>query len=325
MSGSINLRLLKPATTLPSLGPAVFAVVRNEAYFLPFFLAHYRALGAQTFLIYDDRSDDGTLDMLAAQPDCAVITSDHRFGDDFGFDAHKAPRRLSQALKEGAPETMLPGRWVVTADADEFLVLPSGLSDLNAFTVQLDRVGQPYATAPMVDFYGETLDGRNYGADVGPFAGNPWFDAGPYYAWTGQVRPRPFVAGLRYRLMLMLHTRHPEETARIYGDELTGATQYKAPLLKHGAGVLRVGDHTLSVAPRPGEITAALAHFKFYPGLDAKIEVALRERQYANRSTEYAFLEAAIRLMGSEPLVAAESRRFTGPEALERAGLLRGP
>jgi hypothetical protein len=324
MPTSIELRLVKPAATPARHGPAVFAVVRNESYFLPFFFAHYRALGVETFLVYDDRSDDGTLDFLAAQPDCAVVTSDHRFGDDFGLDAHNAPRRLSQALKEGAPEAMLAGRWVVTADADEFLVLPSGYADLNAFTAALDRIGQPYATAPMVDFYGETLAARNHGRDVDPFAGSPWFDAGPYYVWTGEVRPAPLVAGFRFRLMLSLHERYPAETARIYGDELTGASQFKAPLLKHGAGVVRVGDHTLSIAPR-GEVCAALAHFKLYPDLDAKIAVALRERQYANGSKEYAFLEAAIRLMGEESLLVAQSRRFEGPGSLERAGLLRGP
>jgi hypothetical protein len=323
MPTAIDLRVLKPSTSAPR-GLALFAVVRNEAYFLPFFFAHYRALGIETFLIYDDRSDDGTREFLMAQPDCAVVTSDRRFSDDFGFDAHGAPRRLSQALKESVPEAMLPGRWVVTADADEFLVLPSGFADLIQFTGLLDRIGQPYATAPMVDFYGDTLNHRNYGREVDPFAGNPWFDVGPYYVWEGQVRPRPFAAGFRIRLLLVLHAHHPRVTARIFGEEMTGATPYKAPLLKHGAGVTRVGDHTLSIAPQ-AEVCAALAHFKLYPGLDAKIDLALRERQYANRSTEYAFLDAAIRLFGDEPLVAAESRRFTGPDSLEQAGLLRRP
>ena len=320
MPTNIDLKVLKTAAPAGG-GLALFAIVRNEAYFLPFFFQHYRALGIETFLVYDDRSDDGTLDFLLAQPDCTVVTSGLSFGDDFGFDLNGAPRRLPQALKERVPDALLPGRWVLTVDADEFLVLATGFADLVEFTHFLDRTGQPYATAPMVDFYGETLNHRNYSPALNPFAANPYFDAGPYYVWAGKVFPEPFVAGLRYRLMLTLDQWHPNERARIYGEEMVGATQCKVPLLKHGVGVRRVGDHTLDIVPRV-ETCAALAHFKFYPGLDAKIDRAMREQQYANRSTEYAFLDAARRLFGDASLIGPPTRRFTGPAALERAGLL---
>ncbi|HWA61069.1 MAG TPA: glycosyltransferase family 2 protein, partial [Caulobacteraceae bacterium] len=79
---SITLRTLK-AASLPRHGPLVFALVRDEDYFLPHFFAHYRALGVAGFLIYDDRSQAPTRDFLAAQPDCLVVTSDHSFGDFF--------------------------------------------------------------------------------------------------------------------------------------------------------------------------------------------------------------------------------------------------
>jgi hypothetical protein len=316
----IDLKVLKSSPPGRG-GPAVFAIVRDEAYFLPFFFAHYRALGVDHFLVYDDHSGDGTLEFLFAQPDCAVITSDLAFSDEFGIDRNGAPRRLPQALKETVPDKVMPGRWVLTADADEFLVLPEGVTDLPAFIRRLEQAGQPYATAPMVDFYGETLNHRNHAWSVCPFAANPYFDAGPYYDWEGQLTPQPRVAGFRIRLLLMLNKRHPEAFAGVFGEKVTAAAVWKAPLLKHGAGVARVGDHTLSVTPST-RIAAAFAHFKLYPGLDAKIDRALRERQYANRSLEYAFLDAARRLMGADSLVAAPTRRFTGPRSFQEAHLL---
>ena len=98
---------------------------------------------------------------------------------------------------------------------------------------------------------------------------------------------------------------------------------WKAPLLKHGAGVTRVGDHRVSVPPAAG-LEGALAHFKFYPDLDAKIATALRERQYVSGSLQYAILQSAIDLMGEESLISWETCRYAGPASLEAAQLMRG-
>ena len=220
-----------------------------------------------------------------------------------------------------APETLLAGRWVLTVDADEFLIFPPGLTDLTKLIARLEGLQQPYLTAPMVDFYSETLNGRNYPRSVDPFAANPYFDAGPYYSWTGEAAPVAHARGVRSRLLRRLWRRDPEETMRIYDGSPSLAKSWKTPLLKHDGQITRVNDHELSVAPRT-EIAGALAHFKFGPDLDAKIERAVREGQYYNRSMEYRFLEAAVRWLGDETLVGGETRRFEGPQSLVDAGLL---
>ncbi len=321
MSDDITLQIVKAVPATPA-GPALFAIVRDENYFLPFFFDHYRALGVELFVIYDDRSGPATVDFLMTQPDCAVLRSDHRFGDTFGKDMFGVERRLPMVLKERAPEAVLPGRWVLTVDADEFLILPADCPNLVEFIASLEQIQQPYATAPMVDFYGETLDHRNYARSQDPFAGNPYFDAGPYYQWTGGILPVRLGAGVRTRLLKRMCEEHPDRAARVFGEYGPGmAKSWKVPLLKQGLGVVRMGDHEISVPPSP-EVTAAIAHFKFYPDLDAKIEQALREKQYHGGSLEYGFLKAAIELFGRDSLIAPETRRFDGPESLERAGLL---
>lgn len=319
MSQTLNLRVVKPASTTHGL--ALFAIIRNEDYFLPFFFDHYRALGIETFLIYDDRSDAPTKDFLNAQADCAIVESDHRFGDDFGADDNGVPRRLPMILKESVPPLAFPDRWVLSVDADEFLVLPTGFSDLPHLIRRLDDIGQPYLTASMVDFYGPTLNHRNYDRRLNPFAANPYFDAGPYYHWTGEARPYAMPIGLRHRLMMTMLRDHPEEIAKIYGDTAYLAKNWKIPLLKNGVGILRNGDHEISLAPS-GELSGALAHFKFHPDLDKKIAVALGEGQYFNRSQEYAFLRTVIRFFGDADLVGPESRTFDGARSLEEAQLI---
>ena len=71
-----HLDLIGPDRTADGTVVAI-VLVHNEANLLPAFLDHYRAAGASSdgiaFLIVDDRSDDGTADILAAAPDVTVL------------------------------------------------------------------------------------------------------------------------------------------------------------------------------------------------------------------------------------------------------------
>ncbi len=324
MPHSLEFRVVKKAASTEGL--ALFAVVRNEDYFLPFFFEHYRGLGIETFLIYDDRSDSVTKDFLHAQTDCTIVESAYAFGDTFGVGAYNGPRRLPTALKESLPTWAVPDGWVLTVDADEFLILPTGYADLKPLLDRLDAIGQPYLTAPMVDFYGPTLNHRNYAPHISPFEGSPMFDVGPYYEWTSEYGPTHLPAGIRRRLHLMLRDRDRPRFDEIYGDfeNLGVPLSWKVPLLKNGVGIVRNGDHEISLAPPSVALTGALAHFKFYPGLDTKIETALKEGQYTKASAHYRFLDLATRVLGDEPLIGLQTRTFFGSESLEVAGLLRG-
>jgi hypothetical protein len=323
VAAQLQVEFIKRAEISPR-GPVVFAVMRNEHYFMPFFFDHYRRLGVDGFLIYDDRSDEAALEFLLRQPDCAVIRSPARFGDVFGQTYWRTPQRLPTALKVSVPEQLLAGRWVLTVDADEFLILPSGASTLADLTRVLAAMDQPYVTAPMVDFYGETLGHRNYPASVDPFEANPYFDVGPYYHWEGRLAPTELLGGVRWRLLQRLMALKPERVSQIYGGQPSATRLWKAPLLKLGGGVRWLTDHELDTPPRT-ELTCALAHFKFYPGLDAKIADALARRQYVHRSQEYEFLAAAIETLAAESLIGPPTRRYEGPQSLERADLIRRP
>jgi len=46
---------------------SLYAILRNESFFIQAFLNHYRSLGVQQFLILDDHSNDGTAELLCPQ------------------------------------------------------------------------------------------------------------------------------------------------------------------------------------------------------------------------------------------------------------------
>ena len=73
--------------TLPAQPILLLSTMRNERIRLPYFLAYYRRLGIDHFLIVDNGSDDGTREYLADQPDVSVWSAtagykQSRFGMD---------------------------------------------------------------------------------------------------------------------------------------------------------------------------------------------------------------------------------------------------
>ncbi|MCC7275640.1 MAG: glycosyltransferase family 2 protein [Alphaproteobacteria bacterium] len=294
----------------------LLSIVRDESYLLPFLLDHYRRLGVRQFAFIDDRSQDGTRALLLAQPDCMVLECNRAWGERIG----KATR-LHHHLKRFVPERLAGSGWVLTVDADEFLFLPPGFADIAALTAHLDAIGQVCIPAALVDFYPPTLAGRNFDRGLSPFAGCPLFDRGPLFDWRpGRLQPFPAQAGVRARLAAMLFADHRADFVEVYAEGFVLASLWKVPLLHWGRGVVPVGDHAVSAPPFLG-MQAALAHFKFCPGLDDKIAQAVSGGAYHRASLEYRMLARSVALLGNRPLVDLATRRWSGPAALEAAFL----
>jgi hypothetical protein len=171
----------------------------------------------------------------------------------------------------------------------------------------------------MVDFYPRTLRERNFDRRLSPFVGSPYFDAGPLYDWFGRVKPKPFASGIRLRLLASLAKHAPQELAAIYGSHpRVPAKTWKVPMIKHGEGIFRLNEHEINRVPDLGFV-GTLAHFKFTPGLDGKISMALKTRSYYNASMEYRFLESAIRHFDSQSLVGPLTRVYRGVDSLVEA------
>lgn len=122
----------------------VFACLRNESLRLSDWLDHYRSLGAAHFLIVDNDSDDGSAELLTAQPDVSLWRTDAgyrqaRFGMDW----------VGWLLARFGH-----GHWCITVDADELLIYPHWQTrDLAALTTELDRTGAVAMGALMLDLY----------------------------------------------------------------------------------------------------------------------------------------------------------------------------
>lgn len=294
----------------------LFAIVRNERYFLPHFLAHYRGLGVRNFWFLDDHSTDGTRELLLAQDDCGVVASDRRFGDKLDG------LRFSTWVRRLVPERLFPGRWVLCVDCDEFLVLPAACPSVDALAATLDRNGLDSARAVMLDFFPRSLaDLTAADPTAAPFALCPHFDPLPSLDWRDrESRPRTVpLEGVRPRMLAELLKRVPAPPAWLASYK--HALVHKAPLLRWRPGVRMRCPHEATVPPSD-RVQLVLAHFKFYPGYEERIRAAVTSGNYFDTSIEYRFLADACTALDSWDLRGPGTRSYTGPDALAATGML---
>jgi len=300
----------------------LFGMCKNEIYFLPYFFDHYRKLGVDYFLIYDDHSSDGSLEFFLSQHDCDVITSDNKYRDKFGLSIHGNPLIFSSVLKNQIPEKYFATKWNIVVDMDEFLILPHNYPSLETFTSKLDLANKYYVTSPMVDFYPAEISLTKMDKNLSPFDNNPYFDLGPYYSFTHTYQVKSLPAGLRFRLWDLLRKNNSILFQKLQpNNRMVIPTAIKCPLIKSGMGVERVGEHCINATPY-GQDHACLAHFKLYPGINDKVQNALDEKQHFNQSIEYVLLDYLIKNLEGQSLISKASVIYENSDSFAQANLL---
>lgn len=269
-SGSNALDLLSPQDRLRAVAAAPVAVVaamRNEAFMLPQFLAHYRALGVGGFLIADNGSDDGTLDHLLDQPDVAV----------FSVDTPYAKSMYGVAWQEALLAAFRPGAWTLVADADELLVWDtSATGDLPGLLDSPDFARADAVRLYMLDMYPQgPLSGARFATS--PFAEAGCTDAEPFLTTSlarGPFSDQPtWTSGLRHRLI-------PGSRPELFVAQKLALLRYR-PWMRLTEGLHYVGGVRLAARE------LLLAHFKYNAAFRAKAEAEVARRQHFNDAEEY--------------------------------------
>jgi len=282
-----------------------FMTLRNEMVRLPFYLDHYRAMGVGHFLVVDNGSDDGSAGYLAAQPDVSVWTTDASYKlSRFGVDWLTCLQH-----KFGA------GKWCLTADSDEILVLPEGrlLTDL---TTYLDRENIPSFGVLMMDMYPKgPVNDATYQVGDDPFAGDLcWFDADGHRAERHRVYDNLVLrGGVRDRVFFA-------------GEPQLAPTMNKTPLVKWQRGHAYVSS-SHQILPRPlndvyraGRPSGVFLHSKFLPNIGAKSQEELARKQHFENGDLY--VEYYNTLIESPDLWCETSVKYEGPNQLESLGLM---
>jgi hypothetical protein len=331
------LRLLSPREPPADEGGVRCAfIVQNERLRLPDFLRHHRALGVSRFLALDDRSTDGTREMLLAQPDVTLFEIDASYQDSLG----------SALWKNALLDRDAVGRWAVVIDVDELLVYPHhDRVDLGALCAYLDSRGATCATATMVDMYPRDLESvRGFREGDRMVDACPWFDREGYRKHHRLDFPRSYLrGGSRARLF---YDEPAPAWARAYMQtyrmlEAVGlqrlmpradVSRWEAPfltkvsLVKWQRGMRFVASsHWLRPAARCGDVTTALLHFKFLGDFADKVARAVEAKNYWKDSAEYRRYAAKLAKDPGFGFAYPGSARYRGPGDLVAAGLMDDP
>lgn len=286
-----------------------FLCVRNEAFRLPHFLRHHRALGVQHFLTVDNASTDGTTELLRDQPDVSLWqTSASYKSSRFGMDW------LTWLMMRHGH-----GHWCLTLDADELLIYPYWQTrPLPALTGWLEAQGRDSLGALTVDMYpeGPVSEGQT-GPEDDPIRHLAWFDAGNYLT---QVQPR----------MRNLWVQGGARARVFFADQPRRApTLNKTPLvLWHWRYAYVNSTHAL-LPPRLNEVYATdggeltsgvLLHTKFLPGItERSAEEKARGEHFGNAAQYAAYYD---HLSANPVLHTQASTRYIGWRQLEALGLM---
>lgn len=288
---------LTPSRPLSTADVPLIVVTRDGAHLLPAFLRHYRALGVTRFIVLDDRSSDGSRDVLA----------DHADVDLWGSKVRYAAARHGQFWRERLARIYGGERWYVNVDVDEFLVY-DGMErhPLPELFRWLEGRHLRRLLAPMLDMYPPGV----LSAAVLEPGQNPWdlathFDASGYRIHAGKRTTQVF-GGPRTRVFGV--TAQMAKFPVLFWDRRTFFTR---------------GPH----APFPyvrnfGPIAGALLHFKFFSDARDRVEAAVADGQYALDGSDYRAYHARLYATPDLTMSGNASRRYAGVADLVGLGAM---
>lgn len=276
---------------------------------MPAFLSHHRAMGVDHFLVVDNASTDGSLDLLLDQPDISVWHSKHsyrqaRFGVDW----------TGWLLARYGH-----GHWCLTLDVDETLVYPYHQTrKLQALTAWLDQQGQESMAAMMLDLYPQgRISTTAFEGGEDPLRLLTHFDAGNYCItkWDGSDHLW-IQGGPRARVIF---SRNPARAP----------TLNKVPLIRWNRRYVYVNSTHTALPPRLNHVygedgaeklSGILLHSKFLPQILDKSREDLQRKEHFNQPDLY---QDYYNQLISDPIFYnPASTCLTGWRQLEALGLM---
>jgi len=290
------------ARALPAPAPrdiVLICAVYNAAHEIRQFLTHYRGLGVARFAFVDDGSDDGTVDILHAQDDVDLFTSNVDYGE--GRDL---------VWRQMLVDRYGPDRWYVSVDSDEYLFFEdSERRKLGELARLLDQFGEMHLLAQMIDIYPDGPLGNVRplrGTDDLPWRACPIFDGDGYFI-SAERRGVSIRGGPRYRLFAN-HGR---------------LSKYPFFRADGRTSLCRSGAHALFPFTRNFvPVRGVLLHNKFGHGHLQRFDVAVRRQRHSSKAAFYRTMVAAEDFNGSSDLRYAGSRAFESSAQMVRLGFI---
>lgn len=312
-------------------GLTLTAVMHNEMYFLEDFLAHYRNLGVERFVILDDHSKDGSFEYANEQPDVMLLRSEHRYGDKLPYKDKKRKRAII-AWRHMLASRFGDQRWSIQVDLDEFIELPEGTSFPNLLSQLKPKPSVIWAS--MIDMYPE------YWSDIVKPEPPKLGDIQWYFDARKHIKPRRILfstpatvySGVRARLRDEFQLSNNQETKlqalerKFEGNPYPRmGRHYKPAVMFWDKSFSFSGSHVVHGA-RALDIVLPMGHFKFAPNFVSRVEYAIKSKSYADESQSYRELNKLYEVMVAQnaSFIGEDSKPYAGYQGFYDAGIAVG-
>ena len=292
-------------------GFTLVALLRNEMYFLPEFLDHYRRLGVERFVFLNDRSSDGSLEFLTIQPDTVIVESTRSFGERIDLSMYSSVKgvrdfRMESLWRALLLDTFALDRWALHVDLDEFVRLPEGMTfpDLSEW---LNYQPSRMVWGVMLDVYPKDFSAlARQETDCRLNFGATWyFDGEEHLRLRENKSPKVCHPGARARLyhtygMSKLYSKHTL-WARLRKTRLglrtvrTGSLR-KALLLRWHRNANLLNPHSVNLMATDN-ILLPIQHFRFCGTLFERIRAAVGDNNHHEQSLDYRMMSDLLRTM----------------------------
>jgi hypothetical protein len=299
-----------------------FLPVRNERVRLPYVLDYHRRLGIARFFVVDNGSDDGTLELLLAERDCHVWTTNQSYAaSTFGVDW------MNTLL-----DRFGRGHWCLTIDADELFAYPgSETASLREFTRYLDDTGAQGVFAFLLDVYSQAPIANAHYVPGEPLTATcdridrayEWVtDAQSFPPWQviGGPRLRCFYPEWRALGAVQRKLRYAARRAGL--GVATPPQLRKIPFVKWDANVRHVTSHS-TTRIKLADVTGVLLHFKFLRDFHERVMREAARKEHFARGSEYG---RYLRVLAANPRLSLDGRdsvTYEGTSQLVALGHLR--
>ena len=299
-------------------GFTLLALLKNEMYFLPAFLAHYRGLGVKRFVFLNDRSDDGSFDYLCNQTDTVVVESARTYGEDIQIPpsslGKKQNLRVMQLWRSLLCDMFAQDHWVLQVDLDEFVHLPDGLT-FQDVAASLEWKGARAVWGVMLDVYPVDIEALSELESTTRLdISKTWyFDGQQHLSVLGNGKPKLCYPGARARLYRTygMDKMYPNvRTKRLKKAEwllrrpwlgikpLKYNTIRKPILLKWDRNCYFGSSHDINLVASKHHLLP-IQHFRFTGDIYRRIQRAIREGAYYGNSLDHRLMSELLHVMAA--------------------------
>ncbi|SDK93484.1 Glycosyl transferase family 2 [Aliiruegeria lutimaris] len=313
------MRLATRLRTRHVSGPARFQLApdevcglllgRNIAYYIPGFMAHYRALGMKYLVYMDNGSDDDSVELMRGYERVIVLRNRSNFRDYQPY----MRMHLGCAYAEGG--------WRLAVDADEILRYPGeGRIDLPALAGILSDRGHTGLLAQMLEMVPEGPL-----ADVDDLGFDAVRERFRKYS-LNDISALPYHSGdIPFHGFLARNTLTDDRVKILFGGLRRSLFAEDCCLSKHvlyrpGPNVLPQPHPNVSTGLHMADFTLALQHYKFAGGFLAREQRRQTEKRLSHNETEL-----RLAAFAKQPRMALSVPGMQGdptPEDLLEAGFL---